>query len=59
MKRTTKTFDCIELKRQAARRIFEETGQLSIEEKITYWRRRSEEFLRERKQAAENASQTR
>ena len=40
----TKTFDCVQMKRRAAERIHEETKGLTLEEKIDYWRRRSEEF---------------
>lgn len=40
----TKTFDCIELKRRAALRIYERTRDLDIDRKIEYWRARSAEF---------------
>jgi hypothetical protein len=43
----SKTFDCVQMKRRAAERIHEETKGLTLEEKIDYWRRRSEEFRRE------------
>ena len=42
----TKTFDCVEMKRKAASRIYEETKNLSLEEREAYWQRKSEEFLR-------------
>ncbi len=44
----TKTFDCVEMKRRAAERIYQETKDLTLTERIDYWRRRSEEFRRER-----------
>lgn len=43
----TKTFDCIELKRRAALRIHERTRDLDIDQKIEYWRARSEKFRSE------------
>jgi hypothetical protein len=42
-----KTFDCVEMKRQAAERIHEATKDLTVEQAIDYWRRRNEEFRRE------------
>ncbi|MHB1037851.1 MAG: hypothetical protein ACYC35_25930 [Pirellulales bacterium] len=43
----TKTFDCVEMKRRAALRIYEETKDMTLEQKIDYWRHRSDEFRRE------------
>ncbi len=43
----TKTFDCVEMKRRAAERIYQETKDLTLEQKTEYWQRRSEEFRRE------------
>jgi hypothetical protein len=44
----TKTFDCVEMKRQAALRVHERLKDLTVEQQIEYWRQRSEEFQRER-----------
>ena len=41
----TNTFDCVEMKRRAALRIHEELKDLTLEQKIEYWKRRSEEML--------------
>ena len=41
-----KTFDCVEMKRKASMRIYEETKDMTPEEKIAWWRRRNDEFLR-------------
>ena len=38
----TKTFDCIEMKRRGAARIFEATKGMSLEQEVAYWRRRAE-----------------
>jgi len=46
----TKTFDCVEMKRKAAARIHEQIGDLALEQKIEYWRRRSEEFRAEQEE---------
>ena len=53
----TKTFDCVEMKRKAAARIQEQIGNLTMEQKIEYWRQRSKEFRAE--QEALKASGTR
>ena len=46
----TKTFDCVEMKRRGAARIYEETKDLSLEQRIEFWRRRNEAFRREQEQ---------
>jgi hypothetical protein len=43
----TKTFDCVEMKRHAALRIHEQMKDMTLQQKIDYRRRRSEEFRRE------------
>jgi len=45
----TKTFDCVEMKRKAATRIHEQTAGMTLDQKIEYWRRRSEEFRAEQR----------
>jgi hypothetical protein len=47
MKSRKKTFDCVEMKRRGAERIHEATKGLTLEQKIDYWRRQSEQFRRE------------
>ena len=47
---TTKTFDCVEMKRKGAARIYEATKDLSFDEQVEYWRRRSDEFRRQRRE---------
>jgi hypothetical protein len=44
----TKTFDCIEMKRQGLQRIYEAIKDMTVEQKIVYWRERSREFREER-----------
>ena len=45
-----KTFDCVEMKREGARRVYEQIKDMALEEEIEYWRRRSEEFRQEQEQ---------
>ena len=54
----TKTFDCVEMKRQAAARIHEATRDMTLEQKIEYWRRRSEVFRQEQQQAVREQERT-
>jgi len=37
----TKTFDCVEMKRQGSRRIYEQIKDLTPEEELAFWRKRS------------------
>ena len=43
-----KTFDCVEMKRKAARRIYEELKDKTVEEQIEYWRKGTEEMKKRR-----------
>lgn len=45
MKTEKKAFDCVEMKRAGSLRIYEETKNLSLEEKREYWRKATEETL--------------
>ena len=50
-----KTFDCVEMKRRGAALIHEEIKNLTLDQKVAYWERANEEFLRhveERKRLA-------
>lgn len=42
----TKTFDCVEMKRRGAEYVHSITKDMTLEEEIEYWRKRSEEFMR-------------
>ena len=54
-----KTFDCVEMKRKAQERIYEETKDLSLDEEIEYFNKAGERFklemeaLREKKNKAQ------
>ncbi len=37
-----KTFDCVEMKRQGAARVYEEIKDMTLEEELEYWRRATE-----------------
>ncbi len=43
----TKTFDCVEMKRQGALRIHEIIKNMTFDEKVAYWRERSRQFREE------------
>ena len=45
-----KTFDCIEMKRKASLRIYEETKDMSFEQEVAYWQQKSDEFLRKQEE---------
>jgi hypothetical protein len=47
MKNQNKTFDCVEMKRRGGQQIRKATQGLTLEQKIDYWHRRSEQFRRE------------
>ena len=43
MKKTEKSFDCVEMKRVAGLRIHEELKGMTREEQLAYWQRKNEE----------------
>lgn len=49
----TKTFDCIEMKRAAALRIYEETKEMTIDEELAYWRAKEQNFAARRQRSLE------
>lgn len=49
-----KTFDCVEMKRRGAEAIYEVLKNMTFEEEVEYWRKRSTEF----KQSVEKARTT-
>ena len=51
----TKTFDCVEMKRKGAERIYNELKGKTIEEEVKYWKERTEEMrklIKKRKPAS-------
>jgi hypothetical protein len=44
---TTKTFDCVEMKRRGAEALRQRLAGMTLEQEIEFWRQRSEEFERE------------
>ena len=44
--RTKKTFDCVEMKRKGAARIYEAIKEMRPEEEKAYWQRVDEDFLK-------------
>lgn len=56
----TKKFDCVEMKRKGARKVYEATKGMTTEEEVKYWRKRTKEARRwlGAKTAAKPAHQT-
>ena len=52
-----KTFDCVEMKRRGAQRIYEATKGMTLEQEVAYWRERSRQFREEQKRLAVRARQ--
>jgi len=46
MNKADKPFDCVEMKRAAAKRIHETLQDMTREERIAYWQQRNEEVRR-------------
>jgi hypothetical protein len=44
----TKTFDCVQMKRQAAARLYAMLKDLTREQELEFWRRHEREFERRR-----------
>ena len=51
----TKTFDCVEMKRQGAKLVQERLKGMTIEERTSYWEGRNREFLAYHKKLCEQA----
>ena len=47
MKTKAKTFDCVQMKRRGALRIYEATKDMTLEQEMEFWRHRSEAFRKE------------
>ena len=43
MKKTEKTFDCVEMMHQGALRIYEEMKNMTREQRLAYWKQKDEE----------------
>jgi hypothetical protein len=53
-----KKFDCVEMMHRGGRKIYEETKNLTFEEEVEYWRKKSDEAVR-RHQARIKAAKSR
>ena len=38
----TRKFDCVEMKRKGAQKVYEATKDMTLEEEVEYWRKRTE-----------------
>ena len=50
MKTTKKTFDCVEMKRRGAERIYKQVVNMTLEEQLAFWQKRTT-LLQKRQQA--------
>ena len=41
-----KKFDCVEMKRKGARKVYEATQGMTVSEEVAYWRQRTREARR-------------
>lgn len=41
-----KNFDCLTIKHRGAKRIYEETKDLTLKQELEYWQRKSKEMMR-------------
>ena len=53
--RTDKTFDCVEMKRKAAARIYATVKSMTAEQESAYWQRVNDDFQRHQEQRLKNA----
>jgi hypothetical protein len=51
----TKTFDCVEMKRQGSQRIYEAVKDMTFEQEVAYWREQSRQFREEQSRIAAKA----
>lgn len=47
MTKTTKTFDCVRMKRQGAERLRQRLAGLTEQQQLDYWRQRNAQFQRD------------
>ena len=44
--KTKKTFDCVEMKRRGAERIYNQIANMTLKEQLTFWQERTELLLK-------------
>ena len=55
--KTKKTFDCVEMKRRGAERIYNQIANMTLKEQLAFWRERTE-LLRKHQQTVKMKSKT-
>ena len=53
-----KTFDCVPMKRRAAKRIYEVTREMTLEQKIQFWSEKNQTFRQEYKSNRKTSGMT-
>ena len=57
--KTKKTFDCVEMKRRGAERIYNQVANMTLKEQLAFWRERIfSELLRKHQQTVKMKSKT-
>ena len=49
--KTKKRFDCVAMKRAGAAQVYRKTRGMTMQEKLEFWRRETEDLLREQQEA--------
>ena len=55
--KTKKTFDCVEMKRRGAERIYNQIANMTLKEQLAFWRERTE-LLQKHQQTVKMKSKT-
>ncbi len=55
--KTKKTFDCVEMKRRGAERIYNQVANMTLKEQLAFWLERTE-LLRKHQQTVKMKSKT-
>ena len=55
--KTKKMFDCVEMKRRGAERIYNQIADMTLEEQLAFWQERTE-LLRKHQQAVKTRRKT-
>lgn len=56
--KTKKAFDCVEMKRRGAERIYNQVANMTLKEQLAFWRERTE-LLRKHQQTVKMKSKSR
>jgi hypothetical protein len=46
----TKSFDCVAMKREGSRRVYELTKDMTLEQELTFWRKKTAQLRRRQRE---------